>query len=209
MVSPLFDHNDFDVFQVEGLEGRMQALIAQVRPKLHTYGELIAPMWSELTGEPMYAHVAKHARRKVNPPKDTWVAWACNPRGYKALPHLQLGLWETHLFLQLAIIYECPTKATIGQVLTELLPDLRKTLPADYRWSDNHMQPQAHLHGELDDSSISKMISRLSTVKNSELLIGIHIQRDDVILQDEVRWMERIQSTLQTLAPIYRQMANA
>ncbi|WP_397261357.1 DUF1054 family protein [Peribacillus simplex] len=31
---------------------------------------------SVLTGDEMYPHVAKHARRKVNPPNDTWVAFA-------------------------------------------------------------------------------------------------------------------------------------
>ena len=37
-------------------------------------------------------HVAKHARRSVNPPIDTWVAFAPNKRGYKMLPHFQIGL---------------------------------------------------------------------------------------------------------------------
>ena len=36
-----------------------------------------------------YPHVAKHARRSVNPPKDTWVAFATSKRGYKMLPHFK------------------------------------------------------------------------------------------------------------------------
>ena len=54
--------------------------------------------------------MAKHARRTVNPPKDSWVAFAPYKRGYKSLPHFQIGLWRTHLFIVLVIIYEALKK---------------------------------------------------------------------------------------------------
>src|SRR5262249_30268826 len=34
-----------------------------------------------------YAHVAKHMRRSVNPPPETWVAFGPSPRGYKQFCH--------------------------------------------------------------------------------------------------------------------------
>lgn len=77
-IEVIFQDVDFDVFTIPGLEARMDALIKTARPKLNELGERLAPALSQLTGEEMYAHVAKHARRSVNPPNDTWVAWAAN-----------------------------------------------------------------------------------------------------------------------------------
>ena len=57
--------------------------------------------------------------RTVNPPNDTWVAFAANKRGYKMMPHFQIGLWETHLFVWFAVIYEAPNKAEFGKRLEE------------------------------------------------------------------------------------------
>lgn len=38
-----FTAKDFDVFEIPGLEPRMEVLIQQVRPKLEAIGEEIAP----------------------------------------------------------------------------------------------------------------------------------------------------------------------
>ncbi|WP_374110577.1 DUF1054 family protein [Neobacillus cucumis] len=36
-------------------------------------GEYFAPLLSSLTEDEMFVHVAKNARRTINPPKDTWI----------------------------------------------------------------------------------------------------------------------------------------
>ncbi len=33
-----------------------------------------------------------------NPPDDTWVSFSTNPRGYKMMPHFQIGLFGDHAF---------------------------------------------------------------------------------------------------------------
>ena len=43
-------------------------------------------------GAPAFAHVAKHARRTVNPPDDTWVAFALDKRGYKKHCHFKVAV---------------------------------------------------------------------------------------------------------------------
>lgn len=91
----------------------MEGIKELIRPKLETLGQHFAPSLSLATGEEMFYHVAKHARRTVNPPKDTWVAWAGDKRGYKKHPHFQVGLWGTHLFVWYAVIYESPFKEEI------------------------------------------------------------------------------------------------
>ncbi len=112
-----FTSEDFDVFLIDGLEARMDALKSTIRPKLEFLGQYFAPLLTTLTSDEMFVHVAKHARRTINPPMDTWVAFANNPRGYKMLPHFQIGLWKTHLFIWFAVIYESPQKAEVGKTV--------------------------------------------------------------------------------------------
>jgi uncharacterized protein YktB (UPF0637 family) len=40
-------------------------------PQLHQLGSYFEEYFTTQTGETFYAHVAKHARRSVNPPIDT------------------------------------------------------------------------------------------------------------------------------------------
>lgn len=75
-----FTEEDFHTFTIEGLDARMDVLKETVRPKLQGLGEHFAPVLSALAGDDMFVHVAKHARRSVNPPDDSWVAFANNKR---------------------------------------------------------------------------------------------------------------------------------
>lgn len=90
-----FTGQDFDVFRIEGLDQRMEQLKSTVRPKLETLGEYFSPVLSVLTGEEIFYHVAKHARRTVNPPKDTWVAFSPASAATKCFPIFKLGCGKT------------------------------------------------------------------------------------------------------------------
>ncbi|MFC5467238.1 YktB family protein [Cohnella suwonensis] len=199
-----FRDSDFEVFEIEGLEARMEALIDRVRPKFHALGETASASLAALTGEEMFVHVAKHARRTVNPPNDSWVAFANNKRGYKAYPHFQIGLWSTHVFVQFAIIYECPGKERFAERALTELGSLRKSIPDDFVWSKDHMVPTGLKHGELSDEELADLLNRLKTVKASELTCGIHIRRGDPILADGEAFLRLAEQTFRTLLPLYR-----
>lgn len=125
-----FTEQDFDSLTVPGLEPRMEAIISRVRPKLEALGGALSPYLSVLCGEDMYPHVAKHARRKVNPPIDTWIAWASSKRGYKALPHFEVGMFSTHLFIIFAVIYESPNKAVFADYVQKHTARIKKPYQA-------------------------------------------------------------------------------
>ncbi|MCC3372943.1 YktB family protein [Cohnella sp. REN36] len=199
-----FADADFDALTTPGLEGRMEAIIGRVRPKLHMLGEALAPAVSELSGEPMYAHVAKHARRSVNPPDDTWVAWSRHPRGYKAHPHFQIGLWSTHLFIQFAIIYESPNKTVFAERAAAELASVRSAVPAEYVWSKDHMQPEGTPHRSLSDEELTAWLARLKTVKAAEVTCGLHIPRTDPLLADGSALLGKAQEVFRTLKPLYK-----
>src|SRR5690625_2641821 len=166
MKQSFWTDKDFDVFYIEGLENRMTALQNIVQPKFFQLGDYFSNVLSgHGTGE-FYPHVAKHARRTVNPPTDSWVAFAPAKRGYKALPHFQIGLWGTHLFIVIAVIYENPNKKTIAERFKNDLSALT-SLNNDFIISGDHMKPDAELISEIGDEGVLKVLDRLYDVKKA------------------------------------------
>ena len=151
----------------------------------------------------MYYHVAKHARRTVNAPNDTWVAWSANKRGYKALPHFQVGLWKTHLFIWFAVIYESPVKVDFAERLEENWPQIKTQIPIHFQWSMDHTQPETIPFSEMNEQKTMDMLQKLKTVKKAELLCGITLDRGDGSGFSSKELMEVIESTFLTLKPFY------
>lgn len=203
-----FVEKDFAVFEIEGLEPRMDALIANVRPKLTELGNTLNPFLSAACGEEMFPHVAKHARRTVHPPADTWVAWAASKRGYKALPHFQVGMFADYLFIVMAVIYESPNKAVLAKSLIQhprqalnLVPD---ELRDQFYWSVDHTKPGGTKHSELGKDGLQTIAERLGTVKKSEVICGRFLKKDDPLLRDGEVLVKTIEDTFETLLPLYK-----
>ncbi|MGX6442098.1 YktB family protein [Neobacillus sp. K501] len=203
-----FTNIDFEVFQIDGLEPRMDALKERIRPKLESLGEYFAPTLSTLTGDEMFVHVAKHARRTINPPKDTWVAFANNPRGYKMMPHFQIGLWETHLFIWFAVIYEAPQKQEIAVRLSKKISKIYKEIPKEFAWSLDHTKTESYQHGQLKKEDLKSMLERLEKVKKAELLCGYEISREKVLEMSADDLLQQINEVFNKVAPLYKMALN-
>ena len=194
--------DDFDVFSIEGLENRMEALQNKVQPKFITLGRHFADRLSAHGTDEFFPHVARHARRTVNPPKDSWVAFAPAKRGYKALPHFQIGLWGTHLFIILAVIYENPDKKGIAERLSGQLDSLT-SLPASYIVSGDHMKPEAVSIDATGSEGVLALLERLQTVKKAEFLVGRHLSREKAAAMSEDEFMAFAEETFDRLLPVY------
>ncbi|QAS51146.1 YktB family protein [Halobacillus litoralis] len=199
-----FTQEDFDVFSIPGLENRMEALRERISPKLEAVATELAPDVTAMTGDEMFVHVARHLRRKTNPPNDTWAALASNNRGYKKLPHFQIGLWESHVFIWFAVIYESPIKQDFAYKLEENKKDILDHIPEDFVWSVDHTKPEAIPQSDVDSEKFSNMTERLKTVKKAEILCGRHIARGDGRLKDPGAFLDLCKETFQTLEPLYR-----
>lgn len=199
-----FTQEDFNVFSIEGLEPRMEALQSNLSPKLEAIAEELAPFLTSLTGDEMHVHVAKHARRTTNPPNDTWAALANSKRGYKKLPHFQIGLWESHVFIWFAMIYESPIKQDYAKVLKKHQKEVLDHIPADFVWSKDHTKPEVIPNKDLLKKDFTQLIDRLKNVKKAELLCGVQIDRNDVILQDREAFLNKCEETFKTLEYLYR-----
>lgn len=196
-----FHKKDFDVFKVDGLDERMEAIKSNVRPKLEQLGEIMAPTLSALTGDEISPHVAQHARRTVNPPNDTWVAFADNKRGYKKHPHFQIGLWQTHLFIWFAVINEADNKAKIARNFKKHLGQIKKEIPEFYVWSKDHTEPDAVPQTEAD---LKAMIERLKDVKKAEILCGRNLERGKAVVENGDKLIHEIENTFKTVLPLYQ-----
>ena len=201
-----FTDTDFNVFTIEGLEYRMDALKTNIRPKLEFLGNHFSPTLSSMLGEEIYPHVAKHARRTINPPNDTWVAFSVNSRGYKMLPHFQIGLWGTHLFIWFAIIYEAPRKVEFAQTLQMNLNKIYSSIPDDFVWSLDHMKPEALHHKNLSKDDLTNMFVRLQSVKKAEILCGYQIPRDQAIGLSGQQIIDKVDSVFNKLIPLYKML---
>ncbi|MFS0574396.1 DUF1054 domain-containing protein [Sporosarcina sp. 179-K 3D1 HS] len=202
MPNSFWNENDFDVFVIDGLEKRMKALQTRIQPKFELLGRQFADHLSSHGTDEFFPHVARHARRTVNPPTDSWVAFAPAKRGYKALPHFQIGLWNTHLFIILAVIYENPDKKGIGERLMRQL-DVLTTLPSDYLVSGDHTKPEALKIHEVGKEGLEALLERLQMVKKAEFLVGRHLDRDAAVNMTESEFLSFAEETIDHLLPVY------
>ncbi len=100
---PGFTQEDFDIFLIPEFHERMAHLRRQIRPKLAKLGDDLSPKLETLVGHPLYPHTASHARRRVNPPDDTWVAFSRSERGYKRYAHFEVGICLDYVFVRFVV----------------------------------------------------------------------------------------------------------
>ncbi|MFB4473607.1 YktB family protein [Oceanobacillus caeni] len=194
-----FNKEDFETFHIDGLDSRMEAIQNRIQPKFQLIGSQLVDILSAELGNEMFLHIAKHARRTVNPPQDTWLAIGNNKRGYKKHPHFQLGLFDDHLFVWLAFIYELPNKEKIAQSFINQFEDLKK-LPNDYVISLDHTKKESFPITELD----IKHLERFRDVKKGEFLIGKHLSPDDERVRNGEKLFKFTKETYEDLIPFYQ-----
>jgi uncharacterized protein YktB (UPF0637 family) len=112
-----FNHADFKVFELEDFNERMQQIYAHVRPKLLRLGDELAPELARRLHTEFFPHVAKHARRTVNPPPETWAAFGPSPKGYKRFGYLALCVSAVGIHARAVVKPEADRRAEIGQLL--------------------------------------------------------------------------------------------
>ncbi|NOU95293.1 DUF1054 family protein [Paenibacillus sp. LMG 31456] len=209
MTFPGFTQTDFDVFTIPGLEARMEGIQGHIQPKFKVLGEELCDEAAMLAGNEMFLHIAKHARRKVNAPVDTWMAVCDNKRGYKQHPHFQVGLFDDRVFIWLALIYELPNKQNIAQRYLNNLKQVRSSIPQEYVLSFDHMKKDAVAFHELNDQELTEALIRFRDVKKAELLIGLNLDSSNPVLADGDAFVKLVKETVASLMPLYKMACQA
>lgn len=191
-----FTKESFAVFQVEGLDARMEAIREDVQPAFVALGQNIVDYLTRKTGEIYYVHVAQHRRRTVHAPDNTWVAIGRNKRGYKMEAHFQLSLWEDRLFIWLSMIDQPKNKAEMADYLRNHPADIA-SLPNDFVVSGSHLVSD---YVSLADSQA--IFDRFSTVKKSEYQIGRMLTKEQVVTTPDLTQV--ILETIEQLYPLWQ-----
>ena len=176
----------------------MALIRARLDPKFAEAAKTIVPLL-QTSSRPIFAHIAKHQRRHKNPPPNTWVAFSTSRRGYKMLPHLELGFWNDRLFLWLTCLRE---SKTVPQLLTGVVPLIKK-MPGPWLLADDHTDKATVA---LSPTVLTQKVTRFETVKNAEFLIGqVYLAEDPIWTTPDDLWTE-IQERVTELAPILDQL---
>jgi EAL domain-containing protein (putative c-di-GMP-specific phosphodiesterase class I) len=169
-----FTASDFKVFEISGFKPRMEAIKMRIRPKLEAVGKELLPDVARIGGAPAFAHVARHARRTVNPPDDTWVAFALDPRGYKQHCHFKVAVSRIGVrFLFEAGPEHAQKKRWLGawkRHTRQLVPVLRRAKGLGWFKDEHDEAPSAILTDPPADAAIvaNKIIATLSAPIQAE-----------------------------------------
>jgi uncharacterized protein YktB (UPF0637 family) len=178
----MFTAADFKVFDIPGFHDRMAAIAARIRPKLNAIGAEFQPALSALVDRPMYVHVAKHARRTVNPPDDTWAAFCTDRRGYKKHVHLKFAVSRQGVRLLAEVGPEFASKTDWLTIWNRQFKDISKTLRShpDMGWYKNeHDDNPEGLLKSLDDTGLKKLPGALTRRRDGQFVIGRGIPARD------------------------------
>jgi uncharacterized protein YktB (UPF0637 family) len=196
-----FSKEDFNVFDIQGLDERMAGIRERIQPKLRHFAAAGARLIvSEKDAESVPVHVAKHLRRTKHAPENTWCAIGGDARGYKKYPHFQIGIAKEGVSFYLCLIDQPVKEKEMAAALLGRIPDLEQ-LPRDYVISVDHTVPTVQPIEAVDWQPI---LVRLRDVKKAELLIGRKLAPADPRLATEAGTLAVLEETLRELLPIYQ-----
>lgn len=121
-----FTKKDLEIFEVGNFADRMQLITDTIRPKLAKLGELLQPQLSRTVEHEIYTHVAEHARRTVNPPDETWIAFGPDSKGYKSYVHFALCVGAIGVQARVMAKQECRNRKEFGKNLVTYVEKLKE-----------------------------------------------------------------------------------
>lgn len=201
---PGFTRHDFEIFTIPEFHERMFHIRTQIRPKLAMLGDDVAPGLSAIVGHPMYPHTASHARRRVNPPDDTWVAFARSARGYKRYAHFEVGIDVSQVFIRFVVKPEGEEdKLLLLEYLRrEGLDALRLEDPEPIAWyRDDHGRGR-ELLSRLDSERFDEIL-HLTAKKSHGFALGVSLSRDSAAV-GSAQLVPKSLNVLTHLAPLYQ-----
>jgi uncharacterized protein YktB (UPF0637 family) len=202
-----FNAADFRVFDVKGFHSRMGEIRARIRPKLEAMGHSLLPAVSRATGDPAFPHVAKHARRTVNPPDDTWVAFGPDTRGYKKHCHFKVAVSRHCVRFLFEVGPEHADKKHWGSAWKrsagKLGPVLRRV--RGLAWFENeHDEEPASSLGDLAPERLLGLADELTRTREGQIVLGRVVAAEEAARWTEAQYRSAALETFRTLAPLYR-----
>lgn len=195
-----FTPSDFAIFKVGGFSARMQQIYARVRPKLVRLGDDLAPELARKLHLEFFPHVARHARRTVNPPAETWTAFGPSPKGYKRYGYLTLCISGAGLHARIVVKAEADRRSEMAHGLAtnaaQLATSLRGTGIARYeKWDFQTLPAEA----AADDEFFLELAKELGK-KTGGMDLGFGWSVRDALRLDRAELLDAYRE----LEPVYR-----
>jgi uncharacterized protein YktB (UPF0637 family) len=202
-----FTQADFKVFDIEGFAPRMAAIKGRIRPKLDAAGRDLVPDVTRVGGASAFAHVAKHMRRTVNAPDDTWVAFAADKRGYKKHCHFKVAVSRGAVrFLFEAGPEHAGKKKWIAawkRHAPKLVPVLRRA--KGLAWFKNeHDETPAAILSDLSAEEVARLADELTRTRDGQLVLGRAVSAEEAARWKPADYARAARETFCVLAPLYR-----
>jgi len=194
-----FTPGDLNIFSIPDFSGRMNAIKTQIRPKLEAIGDAMGPELLKVWGEEFFAHTAKHMRRTVNPPDETWVAFGPKPRGYKANIHLALCIGTAGAQARVIMKSESDLRPVLGRNLRTHLKFFKKH-QKDFSSLRNYLRKDDSGEGEaVKDVGefLEEQGRRLVELKSTTFDAGFPLKPSDTNL------VKNCLQAFKTLKPLY------
>jgi uncharacterized protein YktB (UPF0637 family) len=207
MSFPGFSASDFKVFDIPGFKPRMDAIKTRIRPKLELAARDLLPDVARVGGGEAFAHVAKHARRTVNPPDDTWVAFAGDKRGYKKHAHFKVAVSRGAVrFLFEAGPEHADKKrwaAAWKRHAPQLVPVLRRARGLAWFKNEHDERPTATLI-DLPADQVMRLGDELLRTRDGQLVLGRVVTAEEAAKWSPRDYGRAARETFHLLAPLYR-----
>ena len=197
---------DFEVFKVAGFSERMQQIYTLVRPKLLRLGDELAPALERKLDLKLFPHVARHQRRTVNPPQETWAAFGPSPRGYKRYGYLALCISGAGLHARCVVKSEADGRRAMSKQLKtradQLVKDFTGTRLARYdKWNFAQLPMGEGADRELFMTTLADSLAK----KTGGIDLGFGWNLREALRLDRAELLDAFRE----LAPLYRIIMDA
>ena len=196
----MFEYQDFDVFEVEGLDERMAEVRRVIQPKFQALDERVVMELEPLLGEELIIHIAQHRRRTTNAPDFTWSAMGGDKRGYKKYPHFTLGINGEYIVMWLSFIDNPLNEKVMADALMKEKV-LFDELPDDFMINLDHT---VNNYQALKDADLTAALTRWRDVKKGEFQLGRILLKTDELLNQPDKAIDYMVETYVKLVPFYQ-----
>jgi uncharacterized protein YktB (UPF0637 family) len=207
MPAAAFNASDFKAFDTKGFSPRMAVIRTRIRPKLEAIGHSLVPGVSRATGTPSFAHVARHLRRTVNPPDDTWVALGPEARGYKKAGHFKVAVSRHCVRFLFEVGPEHADKKRWASAWKKsalrLGPVLRRVRGLAWFKNEHDEEPAAPL-ADLGTEDLAELADEIVRTRDGQLVLGRMVEADEAARWTEAQYRSAALETFRALAPLYR-----
>ena len=207
MPSPAFVAGDFRIFELKGFGPRMAEMRARVRPKLDAFGESLSSSVARSVGSEVFSHVAKHMRRTVNPPEDTWVAFGPDARGYKKHSHFKIAVSRNCVRFLFEVGPEHADKkrwaSTWKKNAPKVGPVLRRVKHLAWFKNEHDEEPASPL-SDFTLEKLGELADELTRTRDGQLVLGRAVPAEEAAHWTEAQYRSAALDTFRTLAPLYR-----